>query len=118
MTTVLCLLLRRILLGFFVSSGTRFLFAAASPSSKSVKGSHGGVLVAHRCSLQQGAMVANVDYKKVEWRGHDWVTCVVKSREGLLRVRHGVHDANGLCQLPRKYVQTPADLKSVVETEA
>ena len=42
-------------------------FAAASPSCKSVKGSHGGVLVAPRSSLQLGAMVANVE----EWKGHD-----------------------------------------------
>ena len=44
-----------------------------------MKGSHGGVLVAARSSLQLGAMVANVDDHKVEWRGHDWAACVVKA---------------------------------------
>ena len=49
------------------------------PSSKSVKGSHGGVLAAARSSLQLGAMVVNVEHNKIEWRGHDWVACVVKA---------------------------------------
>ena len=44
----------------------RFFFAAASPSSKSVKGSHGGVVVAPRCSLRLGAMVVDVENNKVE----------------------------------------------------
>ena len=42
----------------------KFFFASASPSSKSVKGSHGGVLVAPRILLQLGAMVANVDARE------------------------------------------------------
>ena len=64
---------------FSASQAGRFFFAAASPSSKSVKGSHGSVLVAPRNSLQPGAMAANVDDHKVEWRGHDCVACVVKA---------------------------------------
>ena len=64
---------------FSPSQGRRFFFAAASPSSKSVKGSHGGVLVAPCSSLRPGALVANVDDQKVECRGHDWAVCVVKS---------------------------------------
>ena len=44
-----------------------------------MKGSHGGVLVAPRCSLQLGATVADVENNKVEWKGHDWVACVVKA---------------------------------------
>ena len=64
---------------FFARQGRRSFFAAASPSAKSVKGSQGGVLVAARSSLQLGAIVANVDDHEVEWRGHDWVACVVKA---------------------------------------
>ena len=52
----------------------RFFFAAT--------GSHGSVLVAPRCSLQQEAMVPNVQINKVEWRGHDRVACVVKAVKG------------------------------------
>ena len=44
-----------------------------------MKGSHDGVLVAPRSSLQLGAMVEHVDDHKVEWRGHDWAACVVKA---------------------------------------
>ena len=44
--------------------GEKFFFASASPSSKSVKGSHGCVLVAPRSSLQLGGMVANVGARK------------------------------------------------------
>ena len=64
---------------FFARQERRSFFAAASPSSKSVKGSHDGVLVAPRSSLQLGTIVANVDDHEVEWRGHDWVACVVKA---------------------------------------
>ena len=64
---------------FFARQERRSFFTAASPSSKYVKGSHGGVLVAPRSSWQLGAIVANVDDHKVEWRGRDWVACVVKA---------------------------------------
>ena len=50
---------------FSASQGRRCLFASAPPSSKSVKGSHRGVLAAHRSSLQLGAMVANVDGRQI-----------------------------------------------------
>ena len=39
---------------FFASQERRFFFAAASLSSKSVRGSHGGVLAALPSSLQLG----------------------------------------------------------------
>ena len=58
---------------------TRSFFAAASLSSKSVKGSQGSVLVVHRSTLQLGAMVANVDAHEIEWRGRDLVACVVQA---------------------------------------
>ena len=48
---------------FLASQGRRFFFAAASTSSQSAKGSHGGVLVAPRSSWQQGAMVAHVVFR-------------------------------------------------------
>ena len=74
MTITLCHLLSRV---WFVNAtralnhsqllrGESFSFASASPSSMSVKGSHGGVLVAPRILLQLGAMVANVDAQKIE----------------------------------------------------
>ena len=54
--------------GFFETKGGAF-FAAASPSSKSVKGSHGGVLAGTRSSLQLGEIVANVDEQQGRMEG-------------------------------------------------
>ena len=63
----------------FARQGRSFFFASVSPASKSVKGSHGGVLVAPRYSLQLGAMFADVENSKLERKGHDRVACVVKA---------------------------------------
>ena len=97
---------------FLAREERRLFLAAASPSSKSMKGSHGGVLVAPRRSLQPGAMVANVDNNKVERRGHDWAACVVKAVRACLPLCHGANDVNGRCPVAQK--MWPSSARSVV----
>ena len=73
----------------------KFFFASASPSSKSVKGSHGCVLVAPRSSLQLGGMVANVDARKNRTERPRLGRLNGQGREGFVLVHHGVHDVHG-----------------------
>ena len=76
--TMLCLVSSRISFGnairrwslFLARQERRFFFAAASLSGKSVRGSHGGMLVAPR-STQKLGMGANVAAQKIEWKALD-----------------------------------------------
>ena len=83
----------------------RFSCVVVSPSGKSVKGSHGAALFNWGNGRKRG-------------RPHGRMEIRASSKpRGLVRLHHGVHDADRRCPMRRERVQAPSDIGFVVEIE-